>query len=728
MSLNEEEDILEFYLWISNKANQNNIEEEIEELKKEEKELKEKELFKKKYKSLSKEEQIEKNNLIEEFNYKSKQLQEKIDKPSFYKIFFDLLDKRKSHFVLLEKLYKLYKDIVSYDEDLKISLLDIYEKLENKNEIYKVIENINKFYSKLDNINSFLYIYHSIENMYPSIKHQFKDDIQAFINSIIFIKDEITFIFSNFTDDNVNDLLNELDDMNKEIDPLLKTVDDNILLFFHLWFYMKLILNYNEKVDELFKSWKGKNMNKDTLFDDKFNLNTIFYDFEVSTDKKHQKVNPDTKLSDESLKFLKTNVDITQLFKDTKDDPSLVELENRLKELSNSVTENSFIDTLKNNNIRCPRELPVYCISKQICVRNSYNCDKNFYKTTIANLNVLSKKLDNLKNPYDRKRILEQIRDIKKVMYLLNTNTNTNINTKSDNSKLKEISLINDFEGKIKTFMVLTLHLPEEESNQVYKNVLQKKFGESIKLLVIDDFSKICKILMLMKIENNITDIKRFNELYGKSKDEIDKLFSQKEGAVRIIQKLARKRQANKEIENRNATKIQSLIRGRQTRKKLSQEADKFLQEEIDYKNLVERLNKLKVKEAGNNKKEFEEVKTEIEELEDLLKNYSDVEPSNQTAEQLLQDIDNMIRKAEDKIKRASLEDFIIRKDGRKRKKSIKMIKKKYNSKSKKIRKSKKHSDGKKKYNSKSKKIRKSKKHSDGKKKRKSKRSIRRRK
>jgi hypothetical protein len=593
--------------------------------------------------------------------------------------------------------------------------------------------------------------------MYPYIKYQFKNDIQEFINSITFIKNDIKFIFSNFNDDNVNDLLNELDDMNDQINPLLKTVDDNILLFFHLWFYMKLILNYNEKVvdekvvdekvvDKLFKSWKIQNMIKETLFDDKFDLNTIFYDFEVSTDKKHQKVNPDTELSNKSLEFLKTNVDITQLFKYTKDDPSLVELENRLKELSNSVTENLFIDTLKNNNIRCPRELPVYCISKQICVRNSYECD-NFYKRTIANLNVLSKKLDNIKNPSDRKRILEQIRHIKKEMYLLNTNTNTNINTKSDNSKLKEISLINDFEGKIKTFMIQTLHLPEEESNQVYKIVLQKQFGESIKLLVIDDFFKICKILILMKIENNITNIKRFDELYGKSKDEIDKLFSQKKGAVHIIKRLARKRQANKEIdkrnkENRNATIIQSLIRGRQTRKKISQEEDKLLQEafdKIDYENLVERFNKLKevkdkvktkIKEAGNNKKteEFEKVKNEIEEFENLLNTYNDVEITNQTGEELIKDLENIIRNFEDKIKKAPFEDFIKMKDGRKRKKSIKMIKKKYNSKSKKIRKSKKHSDGKKKYNSKSKKIRKSKKYSDGKKKRKSKRSIRRRK
>jgi hypothetical protein len=130
-----------------------------------------------------------------------------------------------------------------------------------------------------------------------------------------------------------------------------------------------------------------------------------------------------------------------------------------------------------------------------------------------------------------------------------------------------KISLINDFEGKIKTFMIQTLHLPEEQSNQVYKNVLQKKFGESIILLVIDDFFKICKILMLMKIENNITDIEIFDELYGKSKDEIDKLFSQKKGAVRIIQKLARKRQANKNCHKSfkikwNHKQNKALVRG----------------------------------------------------------------------------------------------------------------------------------------------------------------------
>jgi len=100
--------------------------------------------------------------------------------------------------------------------------------------------------------------------------------------------------------------------------------------------------------------------------------------------------------------------------------------------------------------------------------------------------------------------------------------------------------------------------------------------------------------------------------------------------------------------------------------------------------------------------------------------------------DELLSEIDNLPQPASQVVPKGNVSTVSEKEsgeeksaDGRKRKKSIKMIKKKYNSKSKKYNSKSK----KKKYNSKSKKIQKSKKHSDGKKKRKSKkRSIRRRK
>jgi hypothetical protein len=728
--------IIEFYIWISKKANNdsNKLKEEL---------LKMKQIIdiqKPKYKddSLSDEQKLEYNDFVRKYNYKMEEL--KTMKPTFYKKVFDLLQERSGHIDLSRNIYNLYRRIESYDEDLKISLLDIYNEIENKDEIYKVINNINNFYSKLDKINSFLYIYNSILDLDDTIRFQFKESINSFIESITIIND-IKSLFSNVV--NIDDLLNELDEKNKEIDNLIETINEFILAFFHLWFYMKLILNYDvlksvktitindlniqhymtieideKEIDELFDSWKEKNIDIERLFDDKLDLNKIFYDFDLSTNTKTDKLDLNkiydldlstntktdkAKLSEIAKHFLRNNRYLISLFKDTDNtpvkEPIVIELENRLKGIQNLLTENAFIDTLTltNGEIRCPRELPIYCEFKKICVKNGSDCNKKFYKDTIVELNKLQKQLDKIIKPSDKKNIIEKIRNINKQIH----------EAKKDDSKSeKKTIIIHDFEHKIKTFMIQTLHLSEDESNKVYTDILEKHFGTSLKILTIIEFNKICKILMLLEKIN----INNFVDLYKKSIKEIDTLLFQKEKAVSIIKKLFRERE--KEImfreRERSASKIQSLVKGRQTRKKLSEETDKILEKEfnkIEYDELMERFNKLKafntdkvktkINEAGNQK-----MKNEMDEFEKILNTkYSNIKPSNQTDKELVKDLEDIIRNAE--TKKASFEDFVNLNDGRKRKKSIK---KKYNSKSKNIRKP--NSDGKKKRKSKKRSIR----------------------
>jgi len=635
MSLNEQEigDVKEFYLMISKEAKNNNI----EELKEDTKKLNQY-LMKKKniYSSLPQQEQIEYNNLALEYNEKLKQLKEKIKNPSFYNKLFSLMNERGTDAFLLNRLYNLYVRIVSYDDNLKILLLEIYEKLdvEDKSKIFTVVDKIDSFYSKLDKINSFMYIYDSIKHIAIEDKNKKKIDIESqfgehiieFINSInVFINEKIltSSIFSNFSN-----LVFKLDKKIKEIDSL--EIDTYILPFFHLWFYMKLLLNYEEKeVNNLFNSWE-RNIDKKQLFDINLDLNEIYYDFEVSSDKKLQKKRPDTILNEKSLKFLREN-DITgKLLKITKDDKTstTVELEERLKKLLKS--DDEIIDTSVNNETRCPRELPIYCKKNRICVKTEEDC--NLYSDIKNELDELSKELVQIKKLSDRKELLKKIRYLKKNIYVLFA-----INT---DSRLKTTSKVKN-EHKIKYFMIHKLHLSNELSDQVYKNVVSKNFEATftdsstvIELLSNDNILHISKILMLMNFEKVLEtasengDITTFRELYEKSSEEINKL---------ILKKIIGKQAAQKG-------------------------------EDI--------------------------------ELEKMLKKYPDIQASNDSVDKLIQDIEEMIKKA-------SFDEFVKREDGKKRKKSIEMIKKK---------------------KSKSKKIRKSKKHSDGKKKRKSKRSIRRRK
>ena len=49
-----------------------------------------------------------------------------------------------------------------------------------------------------------------------------------------------------------------------------------------------------------------------------------------------------------------------------------------------------------NKEIKCPRELPIYCTSKKICAKSNLHCDNYFYNRTINKLNSLEKQLVDL--------------------------------------------------------------------------------------------------------------------------------------------------------------------------------------------------------------------------------------------------------------------------------------------------------------------------------------------